>query len=356
LKYSIIKPLFKKGARTIPSNYRPISLLTVFSKVIEKALYNRLIDHLDNNRLLNPQQFGFRRNFSTDNAIFSLTYEILKALNSKMIVRSIFFDLEKAFDTINHSVLINKLLLYGILGKSKLFIESYLTNRYQRVQLNNPLLDAKSNSKWMKVKRGVPQGLILGPLLFILYINDLPKAIMQKATPIIFADDTSIVIARQDVNELQEDLTLTFNQISEWFKQNSLSLNINKTCLTHFHSKGEPHSDINIIYENNYITKMNDLKFLGINISNTLTWKSHIVKILPKLSSACFALRSIKPPVSQQMLKATYYSQFHSIILYGLMFWGNSEHSDKVFKIQKRIVRIMAGIGKRDSCRKLFSH
>jgi len=101
---------------------------------------------------------------------------------------------------------------------------------------------------------------------------------------------------------------------------------------------------------------MNDLKFLGINISNTFTWKSHIEKILPKLSSACFTLRSIKPLVSPQMLKATYYSQFHSIILYGLEFWGNSAHSDTVFKIQKIIIRIMTGIGKTDSCTKLFSH
>jgi len=110
-----------------------------------------------------------------------------------MVVGSIFFDLEKAFDSIYHSLLIKKHPLYGILGKSKLLIESYLTNRYQRVQLNNPLIDVKSDSKWKKVKRGIPQGSILGPLLFILYINDLPKAIMQKATLIIFTDDTSIV-------------------------------------------------------------------------------------------------------------------------------------------------------------------
>jgi len=118
LKYSIIKPLFKKGDRTTPSNYRPISLLTAFSKVIEKALYNRLIDHLNNNSLLNPQQFGFRRNLPTDNTIFKLTHKILKALYNKKMVGSIFFDLEKAFDSINHSLLINKLPLYGITGKS----------------------------------------------------------------------------------------------------------------------------------------------------------------------------------------------------------------------------------------------
>ena len=108
LKFSIIKPLFKKGDRTTPSNYQPISL-TALSKVIEKALYNRLIDHLNNNSLLNPHQFGFRRTLSTENAIFNLTHETLKALSNKMVVGSIFFDLEKAFDSINHSILLNKL-------------------------------------------------------------------------------------------------------------------------------------------------------------------------------------------------------------------------------------------------------
>jgi len=114
----------------------------------------------------------------------------------------------------------------------------------------------------------------------------------------IFADDTSILITRQDTKELQEDLTLTFNQVSEWFKQNYLSLNINKTYLTHFHSKSVAYSDINIIYENNYITKVNNLKFLGLNINDTLTWNSHIETILPKLRSACFAMKSIKPLIS----------------------------------------------------------
>jgi len=119
-----------------------------------------------------------------------------------MIVSSIFFDLEKAFDSINHSLLINKIPHYGITGKSELLIETYLANRFQRVQLHNPFLDTKLDSMWMKVKCGAPQGSILGPLLFILYINNLPNSIMQNVTPIIFADDTSILITRQDANKL----------------------------------------------------------------------------------------------------------------------------------------------------------
>ena len=155
---------------------------------------------------------------------------------------------------------------------------------------------------------------------------------------------------------LQEDLTSAFNYVSEWCRQNSLSLNINKTYLTHFVSNSVVHSNINITYENNYITKVNDLKFLGLNITNTLTWKLHIETILPKLSAASFAMMSIKLLISKQILKTIYYSHFNTIITYGLIFWGNSTHSARVFRMQKRIIRIMAGCRSRDSCRKWFVH
>ena len=133
-----------------------------------------------------------------------------------------------------------------------------MLQRYILVQLANPPSNIKSESTWSRVKRGVPQGSILGPLLFILYINDLPNSIMQNATPIIFADDTSILIARHDANKLQEDLTQIYIQVSEWFKQNSLSLNINKTFFTQFFTKGKICPDINITYENESITRAND--------------------------------------------------------------------------------------------------
>jgi hypothetical protein len=137
LKYSTIKLLHKKGDKTDPSNYRPISLLISLSNVIEKALYNRLIEYVNNNKILNSQQFGFRKNLATEDAIFKLTQEILTALNSKKMVGSIFIDLAKAFDSVNHLLLMQTLPYYGVTGKAKLLLESYLTNRFQRVQLDN---------------------------------------------------------------------------------------------------------------------------------------------------------------------------------------------------------------------------
>jgi hypothetical protein len=143
--------------------------------------------------------------------------------------------------------------------------------------------------------------------------------------------------------------------MSEWFQLNWLSLNISKIHFIHFSSKSLNDSDINITYENNYISKVNDLNFLGLNINNTLSWKKHIDKILPKLSSACFAMRAVRPFMSPQMLKGIYYSHFHSVISYGIIFGGQIVHSTRVFRLQRRIIRIMTGSRSKDSCRKLFT-
>jgi len=252
--------------------------------------------------------------------------------------------LAKAFDSVNHLLLIKKLPYYGIIGKTKLLIESYLSNRFQRVQFDSSIVHSKTVSTWAKVKHGVPQGSVFGPQLFLLYISDLLKAILSNATPILLADDTSILITGQDKHRFQDDLNVTFDHISNWFRVNSLSLNISKTCYIQFSGKNINYSDINITYENNYISHIKEIKFLGLYINNTLSWKTHIDKILPKLCSACFAMKSVKPFVSQQILKVICYSHFHSIRTYGLIFWGTSPYSIRVIRLQKRIVRIMMGL------------
>jgi len=191
-------------------NYRPISLLTSFSKVFEKAVCNRLTAHFNTNKLLVGNQFGFRKGIAIEDAIFKLINETLNALNNKERAGSIFCDLEKEFDSVNHNVLLSELLYYGINGKAKLLLESYLQNRYQRVQITNSYFKSSTVSEWTKIKYGVPQGSILGLLLFLVYINDLPTAIEYKALPILFADDTSILLTSPNNTQMQSDFNIIF--------------------------------------------------------------------------------------------------------------------------------------------------
>ena len=202
MKFSVIKPIFKKGNKMNLTNYRPISLLISFSKVFEKALFNRLTAHFDNTKLLVGNQFGFRKGIATEDAIFKLINGTLNALNNKKMAGSIFCDLEKAFDSVNHDILLSKLLYYGINGKAKLLLESYLQNRYQRVQITNSHFNANTVLEWTKIKYSVPQGSILGPLLFLVYINNLPKAVEHKVLPILFADDTSTLLTSLNTTQM----------------------------------------------------------------------------------------------------------------------------------------------------------
>jgi len=190
LKYSQINPIFKKGNKTEMSNYRPISLLIYFSKVFEKVTYNRVHYHIKNNNILANEQYGFRNNSSIEIASYNIINNILKALNNKMWVGGIFCDLTKAFDYVNH-ILLPKLEFYGITGRANNLIKSFLNDRYQRVLMKNKY-SKTCFSEWGKVKQGVPQGSILLPLFFLLYINDLPGTINNTSKPTIFADDTNI--------------------------------------------------------------------------------------------------------------------------------------------------------------------
>jgi len=195
------------------ANYRPISLLTAFSKVFERIIYERLLQHTETNNILTDVQFGFRTFSSTDKASYKLIDGILDALNNKMMVGGIFCDLQKAFDCVNHSILLTKLKFYGITGTTHKLIKSYLEGRYQRVVLNNNSPDL--TFKLGKITHGVPQGSILGPLLFLLYIYDLQQITNENSKIILYANDTSLLIANPNPTNFENNINKIFQDITD---------------------------------------------------------------------------------------------------------------------------------------------
>jgi len=216
LKYATIRPLFKKGNKDDIHNYRPISILTSFSKIFEKVMHTRLLKHLSNHNILVQEHYGFRTNLKTDDATFHLTNEILNALNSNSSVGAIFCDHEKAFDCVNHNILLTKLNFYGITDIHYKLYKSYLTERYQRTLLYNEN-GTYTTSAWSKVKHNVPQGSVLGLLLFLIFINDLPKCIKGKSVPVLFADDTSILVSHPNPLVFYNTIHTVFQTLNDWF-------------------------------------------------------------------------------------------------------------------------------------------
>ena len=352
LKYSIVTPLHRKGDKYNVANYRPISILTSFSKIFEKIIYNRLVTHITSNKILTNSQFGFRKNSLTDKAAYKLIHNILTALNDRKLGGGIFYDLEKAFYCVNHEILLAKMEYYGIRGVMFKLIKSYLEDRYQRVKFDDKY------SNWDKINIGVPQGSVLGPLFFLIYINDLPAAVPcslpTNSSVILFADDTSLIVNEPCSINLEKHLNINFRIINKWFNANLLSLNLDKTCYIQFITKNKSLNSINIEHDNKNINQVNVVKFLGITIDNTLSWKQHIDAIIPKLIKACYIIRRLKLYLSNSTLTMVYYAFFHSVMSYGLIFGGNSTDTKRVYKLQKRAIRIIMGAKTNDSCREFF--
>jgi hypothetical protein len=271
MKKTKVIPIHKSNDPSQMNNYRPISLLPAFSKIIERLVHNRLTKYLTLHSLLSPSQYGFQKNLSTELAILEIQDRIVHALNNKQWCIGIFLDLSKAFDTLDHSLLLSKLSHYGIRGTSLTWFKSYLQDRWQYVSYEN------CSSIYKLMVCGVPQGSILGPLLFIVYLNDLDK-VNGNYQMLCFADDTNMLHVGADLNLLIPEINSSLKKINDWFSFNKLSLNISKTNFMIFHSsrKKIPGTIPIIEIDNQPLNRVESCKFLGVYIDQNLSWKVHL--------------------------------------------------------------------------------
>lgn len=355
LKKSIVKPLFKGGDNEEVKNYRPISLVPILSKLFEKVIYSKMYSFFEQMHLISNNQNGFRKGRSTKMAIHDLLQVVTGSMDERIPVCALYMDMSKAFDYVNHTILLHKLNNNGIRGNSLKLLESYLSNRKQRTQINIISQKDKQEKKFLSNYRhnnyGVPQGSILGPLLFLIYINDLPKYVEHPM--VLFADDCTVIVKCKDQYNYENEINNTFRKIILWLNDNNLILNFEKTKIMHFRQR-LPQPKIIISYSDKVIESVDTIKFLGVTIDSTLCWKSHTEELCLKLNKFVFALRKLAHISSIETALSAYHGYISSILRYGIVFWGNSTNREMVFKSQKRCVRAIFNINCRESCRSIF--
>lgn len=335
LKIAKIIPIYKSDESDQFKNYRPISILPCFSKFFEKVIYNRITAHLDKLAILYDHQYGFRKNRSTCTALIHLINKLACDIDNQKVTAGVFLDLSKAFDTINHSILISKLNHYGIQGNALKLIKNYVSDRKQFVKFR----DQTSNQ--YIVRCGVPQGSILGPLLFILYINDLPNA-SSLIEPILFADDTSIFYSHKDLNQLILTLNSELDKISTWMKANKLSVNLKKTNYILFRpSQKKIPTSAPVLVDNQIIQLKQRTKFLGIYIDENLTWKTHVNYICSKISKTSGIIYKARYYLTSEAKLSIYYALVYPYITYCNIIWSSTYPTtlNRLFLLQKRVVR-----------------
>ena len=288
LKLAKVVPVHEKDSKLDSSNYRPISLLSNLDKILEKLIYTRIFKFFNSNTPFYPLQFGFRQNYSTMHALISLTETIRKYLDEEKFVGGIFVDLQKVFDTVEHDILLTKLEHYGDRGLANDWFKSYLSDRKQFVSTNGHV------SKLASVLYGVPQGSVLGPLLFLIYINDLNQAIkFCKAHH--FTDGTNLLKFSKSITKLNKYVNLDMKNLTDWLNPNKISVNVQKTKLIIFkHQRKKIDREVKIKFNRKPLYPTDSVKYLGIRIDENLNWKHHVSDIAITLNRANALLFKIR--------------------------------------------------------------
>lgn len=353
LKRAKILPIFKKGCSTSMGNYRPISLLPILSKVYEKVFLSRLLSFLNKYNIISNNQFGFCKGRNTVSAINKLLEFIISNIDIKNKTVSVFLDLSKAFDCVKHNKLISILNDIGIRGPPLNWVKSYLSNRTQQVEINNIL------SEIIQIEYGVPQGSILGPVLFIIYVNQCHSIECTNnlgiCNVIQYADDTTLSFSANNFDNLNIIAQDKIKNCIKYFQDLNLNTNYIKSHFISFGNSIDNRICLNI--ENHSINEAKSLKFLGLYIDKKLCWDDHIDFVCKKISSGIFLLRNLSFYCNRDVLKLAYYGLIHPHILYGIVFWGNCAEAKvkRILFLQKSAIRIIFGLKYRESCRDAFA-
>ena len=359
LKVAKLIPIFKlKNKKSdedlFLGNYRPISLLPILSKVLEKIVARNLMFYLTNNNLIYKHQYGFQANKSTFHPMIHFLNKISESVNKNEITVGVFCDLQKAFDTCSHSILLKKLEKIGIKNRELDWFKSYLTNRKQFVSINGKI------SEQLGINRGVPQGSILGPILFLIYINDLASC--TSLFTLLFADDTNFLISGKNIDEIVPILNRELHKICYWFRANELSLHPEKTKFMIFtnNEKGIKWEELNICLNYNNLSENNPdlikklgfinsesktpaIKFLGVFLDPKLNFRFHIESIRKKISKSLFVIKSARNFLNENALKTLYYSMIHCHLQYCVQIWScvSPAFLNPIILQQKKAIRLI---------------
>ena len=331
LKLARVKPLFKKGNTFDPGNYRPISILPALSKIFEKLILKQVTQYFNENQLLYQSQYGFRKGHSTEHAVLELVDHIYSKIDNGESPISIFVDLTKAFDCLDHKILFKKLEYYGVRGSSLKLLQNYLTNRKQFTECDSIKSDLGS------ITTGVPQGSNLGPFLFLVYLNDIQNCSSQFKI-INYADDSTFI---SSFNSTQNEqlINAELEKVQNWLQSNKLSMNISKTKFMLFHSPKKQVVTPALKINDQPIESVDNFVYLGISINKNLSWKIQTDKIARKISKIICVLSKLKNTIPTFILKTIYNSLISCHLNYGILVWGQS--LGPLEKLQKRAIRLL---------------
>lgn len=352
-KKAVVCPVYKSGDRSSVTNYRPISVLTTLSKIFEKLLNKRLENFLHKHNILAPNQFGFRKGVSTEDAVLELTTSIVKKLDSRLKTIGIFLDLSKAFDTVSVPLLLDEMERIGIRGTVLNIFKSYLTDRVQCVKIGS----LSSNDTSLQ-NFGVPQGSVLGPTMFLIYINNLCKLNIPFCNIFTYADDTALLIQGKNWDECYVNAERALGNVMKWLSNNLLTLNLEKTKYITFSLSSTSQPDLSVEYSLKAhicplvnrtsclcfsLERTPFIKYLGVYLDCTLSWHKHIDILSGRIRRLMYTFKKIRSSVSGSLLKSVYYALAQSIMTYCISAWGGSFATSilKIERAQRAVIKVM---------------